>query len=184
MATPSHWDILDETVSGDCEVFKIFRRRYRHPRDSREGVFYVIKSPDWVLALPLTTDGRLVLVRQFRAGVGELSWEPPGGIMEANEEPVEAAIRELAEETGYTGENARIIGTCAPNPAIFNNTSHFVIVENCRLTRPIAPDPNEELETALFTPREAAAMAANGEIHHAIAHAALFHLHLAKPEVF
>jgi 8-oxo-dGTP pyrophosphatase MutT (NUDIX family) len=184
MATPALWNLLDETAACDCEVFKVFRQHYRHPRDLREGVFYAIKSPDWVLALPLTADGRVVLVRQFRAGVRRLSWEPPGGLMEAGETPVEAAVRELAEETGYAGENARVIGSCTPNPAIFDNTSHFVLVENCRPARALDPDPNEELETGLFTAREACEMAARGEMHHAIAHAALFHLHLAKPELF
>jgi 8-oxo-dGTP pyrophosphatase MutT (NUDIX family) len=137
-----------------------------------------------VLALPVTPDGRIVLVRQCRHGTHNLSWEPPGGIIDPGENPVCAAQRELAEETGYIGKNARIVGACSPNPAIFDNTSHFVLIEDCKPDGVTHPDANEELETGVFTVREAEAMTLNGEMHHAIAHTALFHLRHARPDLF
>ncbi|MDR3227899.1 MAG: NUDIX hydrolase [Puniceicoccales bacterium] len=184
MAAPALWNLTDETLHADCSVFRVFKRIYKHPRDARVGVFFTIKSRDWVLALPVTTGGQLVFTRQFRVGTGALSWEPPGGIMEAGENPITAAQREMTEETGYTGKRARLIGTCAPNPAIFDNTSHFVLVEDCELTHPVAFDATEELETVLLAPREAEAMVQRGEISHVIAQAALYRLRLARPDLF
>ena len=54
-----------------------------------------------------------MLVRQFRYGSQEFSLEPPGGVIEKDEDPVVAGIRELAEETGYEGQEAQIIGECS-----------------------------------------------------------------------
>ena len=62
--------------------------------------------------------------------------------------------------------------------------AHFVLVEECAPTATTALDPNEEIETRTVLPREAIAMAVCGEIHHAIAQAALFHLCNARPELF
>jgi 8-oxo-dGTP pyrophosphatase MutT (NUDIX family) len=137
-----------------------------------------------VQTLAVTRERQLVFVRQFRHGTRTLSWEPSGGIVEAGENPVAAGVRELAEETGYRGANARAIGFCEPNPAIFNNRSHFVLVEDCALAGATAPDPNEELEVALFSPAEVEAMIRRGEIRHALAQLGIYHLRLARPDLF
>jgi 8-oxo-dGTP pyrophosphatase MutT (NUDIX family) len=184
MSTPAVWTTLNEATLVDCPIFKILKRRYQHPHDKREGDFFVIESADWVQAFAVTPDRRLVFVRQFRMGDRALSWEAPGGIMERGEAPVEAAVRELAEETGYTGRNARLIGSCSPNPALFNNTAHFVLVEDCVRTSELDLDADEEVETALFAPREVEAMLLRGELRHALAQAGLLHLRLARPDLF
>ncbi|MDR2982075.1 MAG: NUDIX hydrolase [Puniceicoccales bacterium] len=184
MTEPAPWIVDQEALYADCKIFKVFKQQCRHPHDNREGVFFVIRCPDWVMALPVTTDGRLVLVRQFRFGTRSLSWEPPGGLLDHGENPTEAAVRELEEETGYVGKNARIIGTCAPNPAILGNTSHFVLIENCESTGTADFDVNEEVETRLFSAPEVEQMAMNGEIHHAIAQAGILHLRNTRPDLF
>ncbi|MDR2862308.1 MAG: NUDIX hydrolase [Puniceicoccales bacterium] len=184
MPIPAVWTTLDETPHAECKVFQVFRRRSQHPHDKREGVFFVIHSTDWVLALPVTVDGRIVLVRQYRHGTKTLSWEPPGGIIDPGEEPLQAAQRELLEETGYIGKNARLVGSCTPNPAIFNNTSHFVLVEDCTPSGVLDLDPNEEIEVGLFTAREAEHMVLNGEIHHVIAQTSILRLRHLRPDLF
>jgi 8-oxo-dGTP pyrophosphatase MutT (NUDIX family) len=184
MAAPAEWNVLNEAVLADCKVFKVFKRRFQHPHDKREGDFFVINSGDWVQALAVTPERKLVFVRQFRVGNRALSWEPPGGIIEAGEDPVTGGLRELAEETGYTGRAARLIGSCSPNPALFNNTSHFVLVEDCVRTQGLALDPDEEVETVLFAPLEIEAMMLRGEMPHALAQTGLYHLRLARPDLF
>lgn len=181
---PADWEIREEALHADCRIFQVLRRRYKHPHDHREGDFFVIRCSDWVLALPVTTDGRLVLVRQYRFGTQNLSWEPPGGVLDPGEDPLTAAVRETREETGYTGTDARLIGACSPNPAILGNRAHFALIENCSLSDALELDENEEIETGLFTGDEAAAMVLDGRIHHAVAVNALFHLRAVRPDLF
>ena len=144
----------------------------------------MLRSGDWVLALPVTADGRLVLVRQHRFGTRALSVEPPGGVIEAGEDPRVAAARETAEETGYAGGRATLLGTVAPNPAIQANRAHFVLLDGVHLGATPAPDEHEELEVLLVAPREALRAAAADPATHALAFLALHRLQAARPELF
>lgn len=176
---PSHWDVLSDEQEADCRIFEVRRLRCKHP-DEREGEFFVLDTSDWVNVIALTAEENLILVRQYRFGSGELSWEVPGGVIDPGEDPVEAAVRELKEETGYLGESARVIASCRPNPAILRNRCHFVLVEGARLTSETAFDPNEELQTSLLPLMEAFSWVKNGRIEHALSIDALFYLWLER----
>src|SRR6201999_896495 len=107
--------------------------------------FSLIHAPDWVNVLALTDDDRVVILRQFRPGTERVYLEIPGGMIDPGEDPVSGAIRELAEETGYTGGTAEIIGKTAPNPAILNNHLYTVLIRGVRLTQPPTPEAGEVL---------------------------------------
>ena len=93
----------------------------------------MIDAVDWVNVIALTPDDLLVLVEQYRHGTNTVELEIPGGMVDRGDaSPVVAGVRELREETGYEGENARILGKIFPNPAIQSNTCFTVLVENCR----------------------------------------------------
>lgn len=184
MSAPSRWNIQHEALFADCKVFRVFKEHCQHPLDRREGVFFVIKSNDWVLALPVTTDGQLVMVKQYRFGRRTLSVEPPGGVIDANEDPTVAAARETAEETGFTGGKATLLGTCSSNPAIQSNRCHFVLLDGVKPTGETSPDAHEELEVLLVSPREALARAEAETETHALALLALHRLRHARPELF
>jgi len=124
--------------------------------------------PDWVNVIALTPDHQLVLVRQFRFGIDGFSLEIPGGVMERGEEPLVAAQRELREETGYTGNGARVLGSVHPNPAIMNNRCHLVLVEDARRTDVLAWDHDEEIEVITAPVDEVYAWARSGRISHAL----------------
>ena len=100
-SAPVRWDLVDDRLLRSCRVWDLRARQYRHPISGKEGEFYYIDSRDWAVVVARTKAGKLVLVRQFRWGSDELSWELPGGIVERGEDPVEAGLRELREETGY-----------------------------------------------------------------------------------
>lgn len=173
---PSLWTPGEEVLHAECKVYNVYKRHYTHPGDNRSGDFYIIRSNDWVQVLPLTTDGQLVMVRQYRFGTHELSWEVPGGVIDDGEDALSAGLRELEEETGYHCEQGRVIASCYPNPALQTNRAHFVIAENCVKRSGQNLDPNEELQVKLFPVEEVSAMARRGEIGHAIAINAVFFL--------
>jgi 8-oxo-dGTP pyrophosphatase MutT (NUDIX family) len=105
-------------------------------------------------------------------------------MMDAPEEsPLAAGGRELREETGYAGENARVIGKIFPNPAIMSNTCFTVLVESCRCVHPVEFDHSEDLVTRLVPMADAPRLVAEGKIGHALVVVALYHFDLWQREM-
>ena len=176
---PSTWELLDDQLVNFCRVWDLRLRRFRHPKRNSEGEFYYLDSSDWVLVVARTVAGDLVLVRQFRFGSNSLSWELPGGIIDAGEDPIKAGLRELREETGYRAKNGRLIGSCRPNPAIMNNHCHFVFADEVEFDK-AGPewDEHEEMETLTISESEALEWARICKIEHALALTGLFYYQL------
>ncbi|WP_169305312.1 NUDIX hydrolase [Coraliomargarita akajimensis] len=130
-----------------------------------------------------TVEGELVMIRQFRWGADELTWEFPGGIVDEGEDPVVAGVRELREETGYVGENARLIGQCSPNPAILDNRCQIVFVDNCRLSEEGTDwDEHEEMEVRPLPEAEVLDWARTNRIGHALALVGLLYYQLDQKQ--
>ncbi len=184
MAAPERWIVRHEAPHADCRVFKVARQRCIHPLDQREGDFFVIHSSDWVLALPVTPEGNLVMVKQWRFGAHALSVETPGGVMDAGENPLATAVRETQEETGYAGGVASSLGMASPNPAIQSNRCHFVLIEGVTNGAPRKLDEHEEIEVFCVSPNEALRLVRTGETTHALAELALLRLKEARPSLF
>lgn len=174
MTSPARWTTGSARSLATTRVFDVRGQTYTHPVRGTEREFVVIDAPDWVNILALTADGRLVLVNQFRYGIDAFSWELPGGVVEAGEDPVAAGLRELAEETGYVGARARLLGSVHPNPAIMSNRCHVVLVEDVVAGGPLAWDADEEIEVALHPVDEVLARARAGGITHSLVVGALF----------
>ena len=98
--------------------------------DGAEGVFLKLLSPDWVTVIPVLPDGRFLMVKQYRHGSASLSEEFPAGVIDKGEDPLDAARRELEEETGYVAGGMKLIGRINPNPAFMSNTSYTFLAED------------------------------------------------------
>lgn len=166
---PTRWETLSHVSRLQTPVFDVFGTRFRHPVRAVEREFIVIRAPDWVNVVAVTTDDRIVLVRQFRYGVADFSLEVPGGVMEQGEDPVTSGLRELQEETGFSGAPAKLLGWVHPNPAIQANRCHFVFVETAVKAHELGWDPDEEIEILTLPVDEVLALAHSGGIVHALA---------------
>ena len=173
------WPKLATTALGDFKVFSLRKELKRSPRTGAPHEFFVLDAVDWVNIVALTPDNQLVLVEQFRHGSETVELEIPGGIMDAHDaSPVATAVRELREETGYEGENARVIGRVFPNAAILSNRCYTVLIENCRLAHPVQFDHGEDIVTKLAAADAMPGLIAAGKIRHCLVVAALHYFEL------
>jgi ADP-ribose pyrophosphatase len=170
---PSRWVREGERTLASTKVLDLLGVRFRRASGGAEKEFVVIHAPDWVNVIALTPDGKLVLVRQFRFGSNTLSLELPGGMIEEGEDPVAAGVRELAEETGYGGGKASLLGSVSPNPAIQDNLCHFVLVDGAVPAGPMNWDDDEEIEVSTAPVAQVLEWARSGGIAHSLSVAAL-----------
>ena len=177
MMTP--WKKTGSKPIGDFRIFKLRSDFYINPRTNKEHDFYVLDTVHWVNIIALTPARELVMVRQFRVGSATVELEIPGGMMDPGEtDPVATAVRELREETGYEGENARLLGTVWSNPAILNNKTFTVLIENCQLKHAVDFDGGEDLTTQLIPAAEIPQLVADEKIGHSLVVVALYHFDL------
>ncbi len=164
---------------GDFRIFTLRSDRAISPRNGTEHEFFVIDCVNWVNVIAVTPDSHLVMVEQYRHGTNTVELEIPGGMVDRNDaSPVLAGVRELREETGYVGENARLIGRIFPNPAIQSNSCHTVLVENCRLEHAVDFDHGEDLITRLIPLADIPGLVAAEKIQHSLVVVALFYFEL------
>ncbi len=162
------WDKLDSTPQADYRVFSVRQDRTRSPATGREHDFYVIEADDWVNVIPLTPEGQVVCIRQYRHGTEEVTLEVPGGIIDPGETPADAARREMQEETGYAAESLVPLGAIAPNPAVQDNRCHTFLATGARPNGPQQLDGAEEIDIELVDRDAIPARVLDGQISHAL----------------
>lgn len=147
--SPRTWKRLGSGREHDYRILKIREDRVVNPRNGTEHPVALVECPDWVNVIPVTRDGRLVFVRQFRFGTWADSLEIPGGMLEAGESPEEAAARELEEETGYRAGRLERLGFVHPNPAVQTNRCHLFRALDCEEVHAGRQDDGEDVSVEL-----------------------------------
>lgn len=174
---PAPWPLVRCEEVADCRVFRVRRDVAVSPETGMEHGFFVLEGADWVNVVALTEAGEMVFVRQWRAGTGEVTLEIPGGTVDPGDpSPLEAARRELREETGYVSDDWREIGWVHPNPAILSNRCFTFRALGCRREGEPSPDGTEELSVELHPEARVPALVREGRIRHALVLVA-FHWH-------
>ncbi len=154
-------------------LFTVQLHKMRNRRNDHYMTRLVLESTDWVNIVAVTPSGELVIVYQYRSGVDNITGEIPGGMVDAGEESLAAAKRELQEETGYTTQEWRYLGAVEPNPAIHNNLCHHWLASNVVKTADISLDDGEDIQVECLTMEEIRAEMASGRFSHSLALSAL-----------
>jgi 8-oxo-dGTP pyrophosphatase MutT (NUDIX family) len=178
------WQQLDDRLLQKTRVFDVRAQRMRSPDGQYEDDFYYVETADWVNIIPITADEQVVLVRQFRHGINQLSLETPGGMVDKGSlDPKDTAIRELAEETGYAPGTVEHLASIRPNPAMLTNFCHVYVATNVTLQSEQNLDDSEDIAVELAPLAQIPQMIFSGRIVHSIVCAAFFLLWAAKPEL-
>lgn len=152
-------------------IFQVEELAVRSQKGNLLNPRYRINCQDWANILPITADGRALLIRQTRFGNMENVLETPGGVIDlSDKDPMLAALRELEEETGYTSKRVLPLGSFNPNPAIMTNKIHFFLALECY------PEPNrknfqdfdEEIEIEFVSIEELDFLVRTSRINHAL----------------
>lgn len=164
----AEWKIKKSDAVFRTGIFSLKKISCTHPEKDEEHDFFILDTPDWINVVALDESGNFIFVLQHRLGTGRLTLETPAGLIEAGEDPRDAALRELREETGYEAGSIIRMKKLAANPAIMNNYIHFFLAQNCRKAGAQNLDKAEDIEVRLFSRDEVCAMLNDGTIDHSI----------------
>ena len=123
----------------------------------------MLEYPTWVNVVAITKTGEMVIIRQYRHGLGRTCFEIVAGCVEEGEDPMDAAKRELQEETGYTGGEWREVMQFTCNASAMNNITHSFLAVGVEQTEKQNLDATEDIEIYTFTQEEVKAMLLRGE---------------------
>jgi len=146
------WKTLSSTYLFNDRWFKVRKDVCETPGGKIVDPYYVYEFPTWVGAVPVTGDGKIVMVRQYRHALGETIIEIPGGCVDDTDKDFQEAIaRELLEETGYSFSTFDYLGRISPNPSTNTNLLHMFLARGGKKIAEQALDENEEIEVILLT---------------------------------
>jgi len=172
--SPKLWDIISSTRDKSYRVFSLRTDRARSPRTDQAHDFFILESSSWVNVIPLTADNEVVLVRQYRHGIRDVTLEIPGGLVEDGDTPETAALRELREETGYGASEIIPLSSVHPNPAIQSNLCFTFLATGVLPAGNQEQDEKEDIQVLLRPLAEIPRLIREGDITHSLVLAAFY----------
>ena len=179
------WQVLGSRYE-DAGLMLFEKRidRLRNPRNGKVFERLVLESVDWVNVVALDAEGRSLMIRQYRFGVGYTTLETPGGMVDPGEDSKTAAARELLEETGFASDNWSYLGAVEPNPAFHNHLCHHWLAQDVYRAQTQNLGDGESIALEFMTEEQVRAAVVSGELKHALALSALSRVFSVWPMPF
>jgi len=169
---PKPWDTLGSTHLSRKPWLTLRQDRVRLPNGAVIEEYNVLEYPDWINVIAVTRGGRVILVRQYRHGLGAVHYELPAGVCDPDDTtPEETARRELLEETGHGGGVWAPLTTLSANPGTHANLVHSFLATDVELIAKPRPEETEDIRLHLVDLKELRAILAGGGVVQAL-HAA------------
>jgi ADP-ribose pyrophosphatase len=156
---------LDSTMVFDGNLLKVYRDTVELPNGKAASREF-IRHPGAVAVVPITADGKIILVRQYRYPLGKAILEVPAGKLDQGEEPDHCARRELEEETGYVANQLRRVSSIYTTPGFTDEMIHLYVADDLTLAKQ-CPDEDEFLDVEAYSKEEVQKMINDGTINDA-----------------
>jgi 8-oxo-dGTP pyrophosphatase MutT (NUDIX family) len=143
------YKVLSQERLVDSPFCRIEKQLVELP-DGSTADWYVSLNTDAVIVIPVMADGSVILQEQYKHGGGEIVTEFCAGMVDEGETPVQAAARELHEETGYTAETFTHLKTVFSNPTGSRMKYHYFLAKNAELTSKPNLEPAEQIKLLIL----------------------------------
>lgn len=160
------WEIISEEDVSPSKWFPVFKQKVKLPNGETIDDYYLSRLGDVAIVVPITSSGEMVLVRQYKHGIGEIVTELPAGMKKKNTSIEQSAIEELEEEVGIsTGvENLIGLGKLSSNPTKIDQTIYGFLAKDLEFNSRQKLDPSETIDVIQVKPRYVLEMIKNEDI--------------------
>jgi len=159
------WEIVSSEYLTKHPPYFVTRKDVcKKPDGTLIPAYYVVELPPCVLVFAFAEDEKVLTIKQYRHPVSQVSIELPGGFIDKGETPLEAAKREMLEETGYVFTDYEYLGKIAANPGVLDNFTHMYLARNIESRQMQNLEGSEEITVQWYTVDELFALLSSNQI--------------------
>ncbi|GAB4036032.1 NUDIX hydrolase [Spirosoma gilvum] len=177
---PRPWQVENSEYIHQLPWFTVRKDAIRMENGGSIPNYFIFEYPDWINVVAVTTEGQLVLIRQYRHGIGDVHYELCAGVVDPGEEPLVAAQRELLEETGFGGGTWQHLMTLSANPGTHANLTHSFLATGVELKQAQHLEKTEEITVHIVSRERAQEIIDSGEMMQSL-HLAPLLKYLSEP---
>ena len=168
------WEVVGSKYLLKEKYLTVRSDHVRMPSSHEISDFYVIEYPNWINVIAITAEGLFIIEKQYRNGIRAINYEICAGMIDEGETPIEAARRELLEETGYGGGKWVEFCITTPNPSSMNNYNYTFLAVGVTKVAKVRAEESEEIEVELLTLEQVKQLLLDGKITEGIMQAPLW----------